>query len=174
MALIYVTGSSGAGKSTLCDALRRLGERALDADCDGLAAWHTVGSGQVLDLPGWAAGRSQEWYKAHSWRYVRARFEEIALGTERVFVFGTAANERDVWDLFDLVVYLWIDEVTLRARIAGRVTNGFGKAPLELEAILSWHRDAHETYEGFGAVVVDARRPLPVVLEELLRVAENV
>ena len=174
MALVYVTGSSGAGKSTLCDELRRLGEHALDADRDGLAAWHTVGSSQALDLPGWAVGRSQEWYKAHSWRYVRARFAEIAVGTRRVFVFGTAANERDVWDLFDLVVYLWIDEVTLRTRIAGQVANRFGKAALELEAILGWHRGAREAYEGFGAVVVDARQPLPVVLAELLRVAESV
>ena len=174
MALIYVTGSSGAGKSALCDELRRLGENALDADRDGLAAWHAAGSGQVLDLPGWAAGRSQAWYETHSWRYVRARFEEVAVETGRVFVFGTAANERDVWDLFDLVVYLWIDEATLRARLAGRGANGFGKAPAELEAVLGWHRGSREAYEGFGAVIVDARRPLPVVLAELLRVAESV
>jgi hypothetical protein len=47
-----------------------------------------------------------------------------------------------VWHLFSCVIYLAIDEQTLRARLGLRTSNDFGKASKDLEAILSWHKGA--------------------------------
>ena len=56
---------------------------------------------------------------------------------------------------------------TLKRRITAR-DNKFGKAPEELAAILGWHADYEEIYRGFGAVVIDATRPLEQVVGEVL------
>ncbi len=88
-----------------------------------------------------------------------------------VFLCGSTANEDEVWHLFARVVYLAIDEQTLRDRLASRTCNDFGKSPTELEAILSWHQVGEADYRRFGAVVIDATRPLHEVVDNILEAA---
>ena len=88
-----------------------------------------------------------------------------------VFLCGSTANEHEVWHLFSRVIYLAIDEQTLRDRLASRRSNDFGKAPHELEAILSWHQVGEADYREFGAVVVDATLPLHEVVDQVLDAA---
>ena len=90
-----------------------------------------------------------------------------------VFLCGSTANEHEVWDLFYRVIYLTIDEQTLRDRLASRTSNDFGKAPEELEAILEWHKVAEGEYRRFGAVIVDATAPLPEVVDNVLAAART-
>jgi hypothetical protein len=49
------------------------------------------------------------------------------------------------------VIYLAIDEPTIRNRLASRTSNDFGEASQELEAILSWHKVGEADYLRFGA-----------------------
>ncbi len=46
--------------------------------------------------------------------------------------------------------------------------SGTGKAPEELAAILRWHADYEAAYRRFGAVIIDAARPLRDVVDEIL------
>ena len=88
-----------------------------------------------------------------------------------VFLCGSTANEDEVWHLFSRVIYLAIDEPTLRDRLASRTSNDFGKTPWELEAILSWHQVGEADYERFGAVIIDATLPLHDVVDKVLEAA---
>jgi thymidylate kinase len=65
------------------------------------------------------------------------------------------------------VLALVADVPTLKRRIAGRA-NEFGKASEELAAILRWHADYEAAYRRFGAVIIDAARPLGEVVDEIL------
>jgi len=172
MPLVYVTGISGAGKSTVRRELRRRGFDAHDTDEDGNAVWVDVATGattsaRVSDDPAWLA--------THEWRLVPERIAALAGNAidRLVFLCGSAANEAVAWPHFTTVIYLAVDERTLRHRLATRTTNEFGKAPDELAAILGWHRVDADAYRRFGAVVVDATRPLEQVVDEVIAIATS-
>jgi len=171
--LIYVTGISGAGKSAICDELNRRGHEAHDTDRDGNAVWVNRTTGAVTEMAD-ATDRSRPgWLDDEEWRVVPQRVEALARRADGrlVFLCGSTANESEVWYLFSRVLYLLIDEETLRDRLATRTSNDFGKLAHELEAILSWRAIGAADHERWGAIGVDATRPLPDVVDEVVRVA---
>jgi hypothetical protein len=87
-----------------------------------------------------------------------------------VFLCGSALGEGDVWHLFDRVVALVADVPTIERRLAARAGD-YGKAPEELAMIIGWHDGFAESYRRFGAVIVDATRPLRSVADEVLAAA---
>ena len=173
MSLVYVTGVSGAGKSSVCEELRRRGYEAHDTDRDGNAAWVNRETGEVTAIGAGANERPPRWLAQHEWRVVPARVEElVARATERLaFLCGATANEQEVWHLFSAVIYLAIDEATLRLRLGTRTSNDFGKSPHELAAILEWHKVGVDRYRSFGAVIVDATQPLRNVVDDVIDIA---
>ena len=87
------------------------------------------------------------------------------------FLCGSAENEAAVWDLFDHMVCLVVDNATLRGRLGTRTTNAFGKHPEELAAALGWNEGVESTYRHLGATIVDAKRPPPEVADAVLAAA---
>ena len=69
------------------------------------------------------------------------------------------------------VIYLAIDEPTLRLRLDTRTSNDFGKSPHELAAIFGWHKVGVDQYRSFGADIVDATRPLSDVVDDVIDIA---
>lgn len=65
---------------------------------------------------------------------------------------------------------LTIDEETLRHRIATRTTNDFGKTTAELGLILKWHKILEQDNRHYGAVMIDATRPLDEVVDDIVAV----
>ena len=92
-------------------------------------------------------------------------------GNDTVFLLGTASNELDVWDLFDDVICLVVDEQTMRHRLKTRTTNDFGKADHELADILEWFQRYEANYRSFGATMIDATAPLDEVADQVIQVA---
>ena len=168
MSLVWVTGTSGVGKSTVCTYLKSLGQLAVDADWEGYNHWVDRASGQVVVDPpdpvpaGWA-GR-------FAWRISRGQVEVLAARAHdrTAFLCGTVENEVDVWDLFDLVVCVVVDNETLRHRLLTRTTNTYGKHPEELAAALEHNDSAEATYRRHGATIVDGRRPPAEVADAVL------
>jgi hypothetical protein len=74
----------------------------------------------------------------------------------------------DVWQYFEHVACLVIDDETLRHRLATRTTNEFGKHPEELAAALKVNAAAEDQYRKREATILDATRPLDVIVQELL------
>ncbi len=158
MPLVWVTGNSGAGKSTVCALLNNLGELAVNADWEGYNHWVDRTSGQVAADPPYPVPAG--WLERFAWRISRAEVEALAARAhdKTAFLCGSAENEADVWDLFDLVVCLVIDNETLRGRLLTRTTNAFGKHPEELAAALGSNADAESTYRRLDATIIDGRR----------------
>lgn len=172
MALFYVTGLSGSGKSAVRGELQARGFHARGVDEDGYADWINRVSGTPDDFPRDDPGFDfHAWYRAHEWVLSEKRIGILSRAAARlgqlVFLCGTADGDGVVWHLFDKVLTLVADVPTIERRIAAR-TNEFGQSPEELAAILRWHEGYEATYRGFGAVIIDAARPLADVVDEIL------
>ncbi|MEY9903973.1 dephospho-CoA kinase [Catenulispora sp. MAP12-49] len=171
MTLVWVTGNSGVGKSTLCDVLKGRGRAAFDADWDGYSHWADRTSGRsVTDPPDPVPAG---WLDRFGWRISRERVEELAarMRDDTAFLCGSAENEDEVRDLFDLVVCLVIDERTLRHRLRTRTNNSFGQHPEELAAALDHNSRAEPGYRSLGATIIDGTRPPAEVAEAVLAAA---
>jgi hypothetical protein len=111
------------------------------------------------------------WYRAHDWVLNARRVSVLSRAAARcgrpVFLCGSALGEADVWHLFDRVVALVADVPTIERRLAARAGD-YGKAPEELAMIIGWHDGFEESYRRFGAVIVDATRPLREIADEAL------
>jgi ribose 1,5-bisphosphokinase PhnN len=171
VALVWVTGTSGSGKSSICEVLKGRGHLAVDADWEGYSHWvHRVTGEVVVDSPYPVPGG---WLDQFAWRVDVERVRSLAATASSgiTFLCGSAENEADVLQYFDHVVCLVIDDETLRHRLATRTTNDFGKHPEELAAALKVNELAEDQYRKLGATVLDATRPLDVVVQEVLAFA---
>lgn len=165
---MWVTGNSGTGKSTVCGLLRARGYLALDADADGFSQWIDRAGGEVVRDPPYPV--PEGWLDRYGWVIVRERVETLAEQSRcrTTFLCGSAENEADVRDLFDLTVCLVIDDDTLRHRLATRTTNAFGQHPEELAAALKWNPRMRAIYESLGAAVIDASEPVIEVVDTVI------
>jgi gluconate kinase len=170
VALVLVTGTSGSGKSAVCESLRARGHEAHDMDLDGNAAWMHRATGEH-----WPAGvrpdtGAPDWFAQYEWRAIPEKIEALAGrgGEHPVFLCGMTTNGHEVWHLYSRVVYVSVDERTLRERLASRTTNDFGKTREELDAIFVWHGTAEEQHRDAGATMVDATLPLDQVVDAVL------
>jgi shikimate kinase len=174
MALVFVAGIAGAGKSTVGRELRRRGFRSYDTDEDEIAQWRHTVTGVVTPLLA-EAHRTPEFLAQNAWIADPDRIRELGGRGKEGFVFlcGSAANEDEVWPLFDLVVLLSIDETTMRRRLLTRTDHDFGTRAHELELLLAWRQVIDDHYVSRGAIRIDATQPLPFVVDAILRAAES-
>lgn len=168
-ALVYVTGVPGTGKSAVRRELRRRGLVALGTDEDGVGGFfgpdgRLVPPDDVID--------SAEWRRRHVWRVVPDRLDAARADNARVvYICGSVANEREIWDHFELVIGLIVDDATLRHRLSRRTDNTFGKDPDELALVIGWNQSYAADAPGWGVVTVDATQPLTVVVDEITALA---
>jgi gluconate kinase len=173
VSLSYVTGVSGTGKSTICRELRARGFVAYDVDEHVFASWVNRSTGQVDPFPAPAPGFDiHDWYAKHRWVLdadkIKALKDESDRTPTNAFLCGTAEGDDVVWPSFDEVFALTIDDATIRERISTRTDNTFGRTPAELAEILSWNAQFAASHRRFGAILIDATRPVDRVVDEIL------
>lgn len=174
MSLIYITGIETAGKTTVCNELKKHGYEAYDID-EGIAHYYNKKSGQRSEWLGSAAARTEAWHQKNDYMMDRdqvAKYAEQATD-KPIFLCGTTQNDNVVIDLFDKVIYLYLDEPTLRHRMDKRDSGEFGFAPHEKQAILSWHTSSEQNYRQRGATMIDATQPLDDVLNEIISAVQR-
>ena len=174
MPLIWLTGVPGAGKSTVRRELVRRGEIAHDADEEGFRVLLDRATGLPADDPG-RGHRPPNWHERHWYPIARDRVDDLRRSAEHdvVFLAGSVPNELDVWDLFDLVLCLVVDDETLRHRLESRTDNDFGKDPAVRDAVLGWNATSALDYKRFGATLIDATRPLKDVVDDVLAASRS-
>ncbi|OQR63131.1 hypothetical protein B6E66_15980 [Streptomyces maremycinicus] len=146
---------------------------AIDSDDDGFSHWIDRATGEVVVDPPYPVPAG--WLDRYGWAIVRERVEDLVEDSRArtAFLCGSAENEADVLDLFDVVVCLVIDEDTLRHRLATRTTNTFGRHPEELAAALKWNSRMRAIYESHGATIIDASAPLTEVVDAVIDAAQG-
>jgi thymidylate kinase len=174
MSLIYITGVPGTGKSTVQKELVRQGFEAYDIDQARFGGPTNLVTGEPVPMPS-IESRSAEWFKRHEWRVSRYAVEELkqdAAGRV-VYLCGTATTDHLIWDLFDRVLFLEVDEETLRERLAGREDNDFGKTDDELRMILERYRDTQERVKKLGVITIDATGDLTATTDQIKQFHKN-
>lgn len=177
MPLIYVTGISTSGKSAVLEELRSRGFAAYGVDEHGYGKWLNRRSGEQEELTqGMSEPDVHIWIAEHEWVLDIEKIAELKgqsdLADTVVFLCGVAAGDAEAWRYFDLVCALVVDEATIRERVVRR-TNFFGKRPDQLAQILEWNAGNEAAYRRFGATIIDARRPLVAVVDDILAAAEG-
>ena len=110
------------------------------------------------------------WLHDHGWEIDLDKVRALADAKPQTFLCGGAENESDVWHLFDRAVCLILDGAATTERLASRSSNAFGKHPDELASVLRWNQIVTAKYRALGVPLVDANRPLDVVVRDVLAV----
>lgn len=168
MSLIYIKGTPGSGKSTIHAQLQKLGHESHDADDDDMGGPYNNVTNKKVSYPDHTP--SAEWFAAHSWRLIPEAIESLhhrAQG-KTIFLCGTASNEDELWHLFDRILFLDINETTLKKRLASRTNNDYGKTKHELELILQKYRNDRIKRDRDDVQIIDAELPIDEVVQSIL------
>jgi AAA domain len=161
MSKVLVTGVSGTGKSSALAELGRRGYRVVDTDC-----------------PGWREYREYvEPSELHrgEWLWVGEKITGL-LGSEdsrSLFVAGCVGNQSKFYDRFNAVVLLSAPADVILDRVARRMTNSYGKTPLERAMILDDLAKVEPLLRASCTHELDASRPLDEVVADLAAIASR-
>ena len=152
-----VEGLSGTGKTTVCEELRKRGYRVVDAD-EELAYFADPKTGLPVDE------------KTTHWMWNEEKFHNTIKDnpSDYVFICGGATNQEDFKHHFDKIFTLHVDDLTLKHRLQNRTNNDYGKEQRELEQQLEWNKGTKEYSKQRGTVLIDATRPIDVVVDEII------
>jgi len=171
MKLIYVTGPPGSGKSTIQKRLVERSYIAFDIDDNRFGGPVNLETDKRVEMPA-ASERAADWFDRHEWRISResiVNLKQQALESDQTYYLcGTASTDHLVWDLFDEVYYLSIDQETLAKRIKERKDNDFGKNEKELELILKRHSEMNQKIKTTHHVSINAKEPVDAIVDRLL------
>lgn len=168
MTAILITGVPGSGKSSVAGELSRRGYSALDADEDAsLSGWVSiVESGER------PSEASANWFTDHRWEWNMSRLDELIaqIGDDILFVCGSASNLEELVGRFSKVIALEIDVETLADRLdaidqAYGFPGGDGDTRGQIER---WLPTDQDRLRELGADMVDARRPVEEVVNQIL------
>jgi dephospho-CoA kinase len=174
MSFIYITGPAGSGKSALTKLLQTRGINAYDEDASGVGSAHNLQSGEPVTIPT-VDERDADWFSRHEWRILETMKGQLKTlsATQPIILFGNSVKPDEQAELFDKVVYLKIDEKTLRERILGRTDNDYGKSEDEMQRILDQKQVLDDQYSGAGVIAIDATRPLDEVADAIQQVVKS-
>lgn len=174
MPLIFITGIAGSGKSSVLNELKNMGYEVYDAD-ENLSSWEHKITRQRVSLSDHKLTTDPGFFEKHDWYINKEGVRDLAKSaTDRtIFLCGSVANEIEVWQYFDKVICLFVDDKTLELRIKSREDKNFGKSEHELKHLIKLNSDVRSKYASLNAVVIDATKPVNEVAEEVLAKSQH-
>jgi dephospho-CoA kinase len=172
MALIFVTGISTSGKSTIVKELVTRGYEAYDTEHNGHSAWFNKKTGKVVAVFGQVPERTQQWLDQHEWNIDAEWVKQMAAKAKNktIFLCGGAHNKLEVRQLCDKVIWLKVDEKTIRKRVNIPRDHDFGTKEHELIGTIKWNKINEKEFQSYGAIMIDATQPLNKVVDKILSI----
>lgn len=174
MSLFYLTGTPGTGKTTVQKELVKRGYEAHDIDQQRFGGPVNLKTGENTTVPP-IQERSPDWFEQHEWRVSRPGVEVLKAEAKNkdIYLCGGTTTEHLVWDLFDKVLYLNINEQTLRRRVLNRNDNDYGQGEGELEDILKRYRAAQEKLPSLVVTIIDATGSIDETVEAVIKASKT-
>ena len=167
MQKILITGIQGSGKTAVALELATQGRPTIDSD--DISHWVDENGTPLTDKR--PNNPSATWLRTHAWVWDQGRLHAClnqALD-HPLLLCGISWDQGQYYNLFDKIILLELDETTVRQRLLTRNNGGtFGKQPEELQLILEKLKSFQDRAKAAGAIVIDARQPLDVVVEEIV------
>jgi broad-specificity NMP kinase len=161
-----ITGVAGTGKTSAAKELRRRGYDAYDTE-EGFSYYIDKTTGERCAYP---ANPTEEWYQTHE-----RVFDEKILNNllkkhaaDTLFISSITANQKKFYPVFDKIFLLTTDDDLISHRLKTRRGNDFGKNPLDLKRVITRHAAFDEELVDTGAVVIDASRPIDLMVDDIL------
>jgi len=170
MPLVLITGISTSGKSTVANELIKRGYEAYDTEHNGISAWYNKKTGKRTAEFGEAPERTQSWLDQHEWLISKDWVTEMAIkaGGKPIFLCGGSANEPEIREMCQKVIWLKTNEATIRKRVDIPRDHDYGTKPHELALAIKSNKQKEAEYLAYGAAMVDATRPIEDVIDEIL------
>lgn len=162
MMRILITGMSGTGKSAVTAELARRGYRAVDLDAPDYSELVPAAQGELTGV-----GGGMDWV----WNAAKVSALLDSTGPESLFVSGCSPNQGVFRPRFERVVLLTAPEPVIRARLATRRSNDFGKDPDELKRTLALIETIEPLLRRSADIVIDTIAPLDEVVTRVLEVS---
>lgn len=174
MPFIYITGPAGSGKSALAKLLRTRGFNVFDEDDSDIGSAHNLETGNPVTIPS-SDKRDTDWLSRHEWRILDTAKSRLKSQSEiqPVILLGNSIKPDEEAKLFDEVIYLRIDEKTLRERVLERSDNDYGKSEGEMQRILEQKQIMDDQYSKSTATIIDATKPLEEVANAIEHLVER-
>lgn len=168
MPLIYITGIAGSGKTTVLKELERRGYEVHDAD-EKLSHWANKSTGAKLSASDHKPATDPKFFEEHEWHMDKQGVKELAnISDTTAFIGGAVVNEKDIWDYFDKVFVLYVNNEALAHRLMHRADKDFGKAEHELKHVLKLNSEVPVKYKSLGATIIDATQSTEKIADEII------
>lgn len=161
-----ITGVAGTGKSSAAKELRRRGYAAYDTE-EGFSYYVDKQTGERCAYP---SNPSEAWYMRHE-----RVFDEKILNNlfkkhagEDLFISSITANQKKFYPQFEKIFLLTAEDSLITHRLGTRTNNYFGRNPLDLQRVISRHKDFDDELKAAGAVVIDASKPISEMVDQIL------
>lgn len=174
MGKYLITSCSGAGKSAICQELQKRDLMAFDGDTvPGLARWIDSETGQPFKMD-YKSNTNIDRTRYH-WEWDEAVLMRLLdeHARDRFFLCGSADNQLQFHQLFDLVLTLTVDPEVQRQRILRRTSHNYGKHPEMQEKILAEQQDFTTEAIKLGAIAIDANPDIVTVTNSILTRIDN-
>ncbi len=151
MTKVLITGSPGVGKTTIIHELQKLGHTAYDTD----------ELPDVTRLEVKATGEPTEWpkgivdWESYAWSLQKKGLIKLLESDNDVYIGSVTSNQHEFYDLFDVVIGLYVESETHLKRLQSRPEREFNNSPDAHERIISRAKAKKELFESQGAIMIE-------------------
>jgi broad-specificity NMP kinase len=166
MSKYLVTGFPGTGKTAVARELKRRGYSAYDPETmRGYMHLQNVGTGRPIHRPerpprGWFDNVGN-----FNWDIPRVAALLDAHGD--IFICSLADNQERLFDRFDKIFLLLLDDVTLEHRLRMR-DNDLSKVPEQMADIMTLHKHFEASLINRGAMAINVNQAIHEVVNTIL------